>query len=338
MSTLLRYITLYTMAMIGLAAWIYSDFVRLATDATATSVVAANMMMGAIVPLLPLVPVALLVIGWRRVRERLLPMVLVLIASILLPIGFSFAKNAIPELVPYYADPALTQLDYWLHFGHDPWSLAHGLVRATVGAETAVHWLVAFYLPVWSVFAIAFPVIVCLTDPDEARARRYIWLFFGAWVVLGNLLALAGSSVGPVFYDRLLGSDRFAALDAAIQSSGLAASAIGNIQGLLWDRYLGGGFDLGLGISAFPSMHLAVATITALYLVERSRWLAPVAIGFVVFTLFGSIYTGYHYAIDGYVSIVLIWLANRYLRAGAVASGEGMLRAAAALQLRRSVR
>ena len=74
----------------------------------------------------------------------------------------------------------------------------------------------------------------------------------------------------------------------------------------------------GAAISAFPSMHVAVATIWAIYMTERSWFFAPVAIGFAVTILFLSVYTGWHYAVDGYVSIAVIlaiYAAVRHLYA-----------------------
>ena len=40
---------------------------------------------------------------------------------------------------------------------------------------------------------------------------RFIALYFTCWVLLGTALAVAGASVGPVFYDALVGGDRFEA-------------------------------------------------------------------------------------------------------------------------------
>ena len=62
----------------------------------------------------------------------------------------------------------------------------------------------------------------------------------------------------------------------------------------------------GGGISAFPSMHAAMATLWAGYLVERSRWLAPIGLGFLAVILYLSVYTGWHYAVDGIASIAVV--------------------------------
>ena len=74
----------------------------------------------------------------------------------------------------------------------------------------------------------------------------------------------------------------------------------------LWNVYVDHGQAFGSGISAFPSVHVAMAVVTSLYLAERSRWLAPVGIAFVAIILFMSVYSGFHYAIDGYASILVV--------------------------------
>ena len=187
------------------------------------------------------------------------------------------------------------------------------------------------YLKVWSIPAIGLPILIVLTDSDRARMIRFLWLFFGSWFVLGNVIALIGSSVGPVYYDRLMGGDTFAGLTAALKSSGISDGPIGEIQNALWARYVGGGLDLGLGISAFPSMHVAVATITMLYLWERSKWLRVPGVLFLLSIDFLSVYSGYHYAVDGYFSFAALLLGNWVLkRRMAPAADATLLRAIAA--------
>ncbi len=96
---------------------------------------------------------------------------------------------------------------------------------------------------------------------------------------------------------------------------------IGDIQSYLWTSYEARALLFGSGISAFPSVHLGIATLTALYLFERQRYLLLPGIAFVAVILFLSVYSGYHYAIDGYFSIVAViglWLG---LRRRAVAPG-----------------
>jgi hypothetical protein len=249
------------------------------------------------------------VVGPRTLRDRLPDIGYAALGCVLLQTAFSFTKSLIPDIVPFYADAPLAWADSWLHGGADPWVWAHAVAPVGVIDLSGI-----VYLFVWSLAALTFPIFLALTDPDAQRVRRFSLLFLGAWILIGNVLAIAVSSAGPVFFDALIGGDRFAGLTAALQSSGLADSVIGRTQNYLWAGYSSGGLALGSGISAFPSMHLAVATVVGLYLYERSVWLAPVGAGFVGSILFLSVFTGYHYAIDGYFSILAVaaaWAMSR---------------------------
>jgi hypothetical protein len=251
-----------------------------------------------------LIPVMLaipLFLGWRKFVANISLLGYALIASAVLQTAFSFLKSTIPMIVPFYADPALAEADRWLHGGVDPWEVTHW-----IGAYLPMDALLPVYLSVWAVPAIGLAVILSVADHDNERKARFLILYLFCWLVIGNVLAIIGSSVGPVFYDAAYGGDRFAALHVVLAESGVAENRIGLIQDALWRAYSERGMAIGSGISAFPSVHVGIATLTALYLIERSRWLAPFGLAFVGTILFLSVYTGYHYALDGYVSILLM--------------------------------
>ncbi|MDP2063126.1 MAG: phosphatase PAP2 family protein [Phaeovulum sp.] len=280
-----------------------------------------------------------------QARQRLLDFWLAAASLLPLHVGFATLKTLLPGMVPFYADPALAQVDAWLHGGTDAWVLVHAWGR---GLPVAL--VEQIYLLGWSFVAVLFPLMLAASDDDKDRRRRFLTLYLASWIVLGNLLALAGSSAGPVFYDQLLGAARFMALGPTLLESGIADSQIGAIQDYMWWNYLNGAQQPSAAISAFPSLHVAIATLFALYLAERSRWLAPIGAAFLLAILFMSAFTGYHYAIDGYVSIAfvgLVWLAQRQGAASAVLlAAKALTRLPAllsrgnfaALRLRRSVR
>lgn len=300
-----RCVFAYCVLSLVMAWTLYGDLEKTVYEASFKGVVNARILVDVGIWVAPMVVLAALIAGWQTSRSRLIPLIVVCVSTVVFHVGFSFFKNAIPEIVPYFADPALAKLDQWLHFNTDPWTVAHKLITPSWGQNLTV-----VYLAIWTIPALSLPILLMTMDRDLGRVWRYICLYFGSWVVLGNLVAMLGSSVGPVFYDRLLGGDRFAELTVALQSSGMTQSAIGSIQEALWRRFETGGIDIGHGISAFPSTHVSVATIAAIYLCERSRWLAPVGFGFLGITLFMSVYTGYHYAIDGYFSIAAVFAGN----------------------------
>jgi len=215
---------------------------------------------------------------------------------------------------PYFADPIMADVDKSLHLGVDPWVIAHW-ASAYLPTDTMLY----SYLTVWTLPAFALPIILAATDGDQARITRTLILYAVAWIFIGNILAFSGLSVGPVYYDRLLGGERFSDLTLALDATGVTKSGIGVTQQVLWDIYAGNSAKIGSGISAFPSVHVAVATVAAIYMFERSWLLAPIAVAFLCATFFLSVYTGYHYAIDGYVAFVVIVGLWAWLRKSDVA-------------------
>ena len=85
-------------------------------------------------------------------------------------------------------------------------------------------------------------------------------------------------------------------------------------QAYLWTLNTIGQTGLGSGISAFPSVHVALATLNALFAREYSRRLGIVAFAYAALIEVSSVYLGWHYAIDGYaaaIATVLIYVATR---------------------------
>ena len=268
----------------------------------------------------PVFIVLFFLIGWQRIKLRGAALAKVFVACVLMQSGFTMMKSAFPMLMPFYADPFFADLDFAIH-GVNPWEWAHGLIGMGEGQK-----LFLAYTKIWGVWALLFPVILVLVDSDRARVKRFMILFLAAWVLLGNVAALSGLSVGPVFYDRLLGGERFAGLITVLTDGGIQHTVIGMTQDALWMLYSKGANSIGPGISAFPSVHVAVASVAALYLAERSRWLALPGFAYLALVMFLSVYTGYHYAVDGYASMAVIfalWAALKWRAAAKAVAPAG---------------
>lgn len=214
---------------------------------------------------------------------------------------FTSLKTMLPDINPFFADPYLADLDRLLH-GQDPWVYAVALLPARLTPVLEV-----LYFGIWMLLLFA-PVLAVLLVPGLRGVRsQYIWTALIIWPLLGNLIAGAGMSAGPVFYDRVVGDVRFDALVAYLaQHSKYQEFA----HAYLWESYVSGEVGAGVAISAFPSMHLANATLLVLLASRVNRWLMCAAVTFCALILFGSVYLGWHYAVDGYFSIaatISVW-------------------------------
>ncbi|MFI0848576.1 phosphatase PAP2 family protein [Mesorhizobium sp. IMUNJ 23232] len=232
----------------------------------------------------------------------------IILTFILCVAAYSTFKTNIPNLVPHHADPWLADWDEFLH-GGAPWRLLHALPQRPTSAIVDF-----FYSIVW--FAQWFGVLLLVAMWEGRERKRYLWALAFTTLVVGTLMAVIFSSVGPIFYDRFYGGDRFAELVSALEAGDGPRSVP------RFARYLLASYDdnvaaFGTGISAMPSMHVAIATLNALFLGCRERSLGVPAWIFVAIIQFGSVYTGWHYAIDGYVSIAIVmaiwWLTGLFV-------------------------
>jgi membrane-associated phospholipid phosphatase len=60
-----------------------------------------------------------------------------------------------------------------------------------------------------------------------------------------------------------------------------------------------------LGVAAMPSLHVGALVFFALWARRRSPALARLFAGLSALTFFGSLVSGWHYAIDGYAGVAL---------------------------------
>ena len=214
---------------------------------------------------------------------------------------FTSLKNLVNLVVEFKFDRQLAELDALLHFG-DPWAI---LPRW----ELFTRILQVQYSIVWVTLLAAMSFYVVLYSARSLRTQ-YIWTFLICWIFLGNIIAIQAMSAGPVYYAQVVGSGRFAPLMDYLSFSRHTVYSSVDLQNRLWLSYDSGVVDIGSGISAFPSLHLAMATLWALVAYDVNKWFGRFMVLFAVLILIGSVHLGWHYAIDGYVSIlatVAIW-------------------------------
>ena len=167
---------------------------------------------------------------------------------------------------------------------------------------------------------------------DRRLRLQYFIVYLLSWSLLGGLIAGLLLSGGPAFYDHLVGDpQRFGELLAMLGTDLGPFPAIA-FQEYLWRFYESGSPGYGSGISAFPSLHVAMAGLCAMTIWRFNRCFGVAAWLFVLIILLGSVGLGWHYAIDGYASLIGVailwrlagWAAQSWIRrTDAVTTGAG---------------
>lgn len=216
---------------------------------------------------------------------------------------FTSMKSVLPDITSFSWDTRLADLDAAIH-GKDAWLWLTFL-------DPLTYFFQRIYGKSWFILLALSSFLICVWPRLRHIRARFIWTLMLSWTFLGNLLAGLFLSGGPVFYQNLVGSNRFRALTAHLET--LPADSPGNkARRWLWKNYEHDFSGFGTGISAFPSIHLAFATLLALVAFRLDRRLGYLAVAYLAVILVGSVHLGWHYAIDGYASIIvtaLIWKA-----------------------------
>src|SRR5262249_20205055 len=112
------------------------------------------------------------------------------------------------------------------------------------------------------------------------------------------------------------------------RSAGWPNSSIG-YQEYLWHLHVLGQAGFGSGISAFPSVHVGLVVMNALFLADYNRRLGLAGFAYAVLILASSVYLGWHYAIDGYVAAATVLVIHIALKRIEMSRGLFQVRTAA---------
>ncbi len=227
-----------------------------------------------------------------------LPLLLLYIAF--LPL-FALLKPLIPLLNPYDWDPVLIQWDRAI-FGTDPWRL----LQPIVGFPIVTAALAVIY-HAW--FGLIYPgaLIFLYVRRTEGIRRQYLLAFMLTWFVGGFLLASGMASVGPCFLEAVTGDPRFSEQMAYLNAADEQIPVVVlHVQEILLKTYLANGPGSGAGITAMPSMHVAIAFLFWLAIRRVSRNAGHWFFALFVTIWIASVHLAYHYAVDGLVSVILV--------------------------------
>ena len=218
------------------------------------------------------------------------------LACVAIVYGYMWLKVSVPLLDWRNLDGVLWDLDVALHFGYSPTIFLTELFRGTV----ILGWLDAFY-EAWLPLSLGGLAFFAALGDRRLRAR-FLFSHAALWV-LGAWLYLALPALGPCYaHPRSL---------AAVRSEIPRADATQRRLAENYRKVVAGrtgpvaSFNPALGIAAMPSLHVGVLWLLALWARRAARELFVVLTAATVLTFMGSVVTGWHYAIDGYVGIAL---------------------------------
>ncbi len=227
---------------------------------------------------------------------------------------FGMFKQIILPLRGFLWDRSLAHVGRML-LGVSPWQVTHSLF----GTLSATRFLDSVY-SLWLILIFAFPMVVAVAFGDPRIRFRLIFSWFSAWVVIGTLAAWVFASAGPVYYNALIGHDaNYAALQLRLASLKHLAEAQGHplaaleFQPLLLNAFRLRDYAPAGGISAMPSMHVALATLLVIGGFKRSRLWGLAFTTYALLIWIASIHFGWHYFVDGPVAALMmlgLWKAS----------------------------
>ena len=258
---------------------------------------------------------------WALVTGHIRSPALVLagvIPVLLVPIlmaSFGTLKMLMPVFRDFSWDDRLAAADKLLFLGYQPWQFTHALFGSPFLTEmidnSYTYWVMALYTAVVSYAALA---------PRYERARFFL-SFAAAWILIGIVGGYLFASAGPCFAQQIgaASAPDFAPLMARlkdIHEGGYLLNAY-YWQGVLWRHHAAHQAGFAMGISAMPSMHNAIAILYALTTARMAKPIRIAAWSFAALIWIGSIHLGWHYAVDGIASGLMIagiwYAAGRYL-------------------------
>jgi len=232
-----------------------------------------------------------------------------MVATALVGIGASLflpLKYAVPELIPFWLDPPLARAER-IVFGADPWlALDHFFGWAAMPLDR----LYGLWLPTQSLL-----FFVVMTQPASTAKSRLLIAYVLAWSVLGVGAALALSSAGPIFHDRIFGGTAFAGLRETLQSRG--AWVVLAESDKMWASLASRQPSIVAGISAVPSIHVAISVWIFLAARQMAPRAAPYAFCYAALVWIASVQLGWHYVTDGLAGLLgmlAIWVLSGRLQ------------------------
>ena len=224
---------------------------------------------------------------------------------------FNSVKQGAGSVYGFTWDARLADIDRRLHFGRHPWEW----IATVPGHAGLVRFLDLSYM-LWFPALFGF-LLWAAWSGDRLLRRRALLAAVLVWVLCGNVAAIALASAGPCYYGAVVtGNNPYSQLMTTLDSYHhehflfARSNQVGLWNAMQTHTWLPFG-----GISAMPSVHVAMAVLLALVGYERSATAGRILTFFAMLTFVGSVALGWHYAVDGYVGALMAYAIWRSVKA-----------------------
>lgn len=250
---------------------------------------------------------------WRD--DRLISMCLPFLCFVPLIAAYNIFKVLYLPTVGFWAGLHIAQMERAMLGGQDAWRFTHALLPSPWTTQ-----IVDLLYHVWFAPMVVGVAICSFAHPHSRLAWRYLTSFTLVWSVQGTLIAYLLPAAGPALRSIILpGASRFDPLTALMESQDqfLKAQGAVGLYSVHYQHALAALFGqpsvvIGGGVSAMPSMHVAMVVLFACAAWKLGRRLGIAATIYGLLIWIGSVHLGWHYALDGVVACILTlatWVA-----------------------------
>lgn len=229
------------------------------------------------------------------------------LTSLIFPFFLTFKELVLPTRA-FLWDRSFAHLGRLL-FGTSPWTLTHSVFGNPTGARV-LDLSYRFWLP----FMFGLPAVSTVLFADTRLRFQILTAWTLCWILIGTIAAWYFASAGPCYFNTFIGNDPdYADLLQRLAAIGKQAAAEGHpiavlqFQPGLVEIYRARALASGGGISAMPSVHVAMASLFALVGFRINRWVGWAFVALVMMVWTATVFFGWHYIIDGPVGIVMMF-------------------------------
>lgn len=228
--------------------------------------------------------------------------------------AFSQTKSMIPLFNSYDWDQTFIAWDQAI-FGMDAWLFFQPVLGFPV-----VTWFLNLMYHVWMLLVFPGTLVILLAKSCDKVRDAYFLGFVLIWTIIGFVMAAWLASVGPCFLEPIMGDARFVPqIDYLRAANEHYPIMVLNVQDMLLEWYRNKDYGLGRGITAMPSMHVSMSFLFYLAMREVHPVAGRIFFAFFLLIWVASVHLGYHYFVDGLVSVVAtaaIWWGSKALLRG----------------------